>query len=332
MQFTPELLRQHAQVLVEKETKKNRDILAAYLRGSLLYGSPLLGGVGDIDLVFIHNASPRTKREIRKLTPEIVFDIEHHDQLLYKSPRELRLDPWFGPSLRDAVPLYDPRHLLDYTQSGVRSNFDFPENLQARSRSLLDQARQFWMDRQINPPGEILSELPAFLSALENALNAVALLSGPPLATRRMGLEFSARADLVNAPGLTLACNHLLGAVNLPQENLSAWLTDWTEAIKILRDSSHQETLLAVQETYFLPALESFIENESRMAGLWPLLQTWTEIITTLPNQTQLHPPWMAALTTLGFAGSDYQVRLDAFDGFLELCEALVEKETGGSS
>jgi len=330
MQFTPELLRQHAQVLVEKEVKKDRDILAAYLRGSLLYGSPLLGGVGDIDLVFIHNSPPTIKREIRKLTPKIFFDIEHHDQLLYKTPRELRLDPWFGPSLRDAVPLYDPRHLLDYTQSGVRSNFSFTENVQARCLTLLDQARQFWMDRQINPPGEILRELPAFLSALENALNAVALLSGPPLAIRRMGREFSRRADQVNAPGLTIAFNHLMGAVNLPQDRLSSWLGDWTAAMGVLQEQTKQKAVLAKQKAYFLPAIDSLIQNESLLAGLWPLLHTWTKILTLLPSKTQLQPPWIAALTTLGFAGSDYLVRLDAFDGFLELCEALVEKETAG--
>ena len=100
MRFTPEILRKHAQVLVEKETKRNRSILAAYLRGSLLYGSPLIDGAGDIDLVFIHNAPPLTEHQIIKLTPEIHFDIEHHDELIYRTPRELRLDPWLGPTLR----------------------------------------------------------------------------------------------------------------------------------------------------------------------------------------------------------------------------------------
>lgn len=332
MQFTPELLRQHAQVLVDKETKKNRDILAAYLRGSLLYDSPLVGRVGDIDLVFIHNSPPATGREIRKLTPEIFFDIEHHDQLLYKTPRELRLDPWFGPTLRDAVPLYDPRHLLDYTQSGVRSNFAFPENVQARCRALLDPARQFWLDRQINPPDDILNELPAFLSALEKAINAVALLSGPPLAVRRLGWEFPQRAALVNAPGLAIAFDHMMGAVNLPKAKLSAWLGDCQKALRVLQEDLNPNPVLAEQETYYLTAIAHFLHHESRMAGLWPLLHIWTEIICLLPDKTQLQPPWIAALTTLGFAGSDYLVRLDAFDGFLELCEALVEKETEGTA
>jgi len=332
MQFTPKILRRHAQVLVEKEVKKNRDIMAAYLRGSLLYGSPLLGGAGDIDLVFIHNTPPPETREIRKLTPAINFDIEHHDQLRYKSPRELRLDPWFGPTLRDALPLYDPRHILDYTQSGVRSNFDFPENIQARSRGLFDQARQFWMDRQIHPPGEIIDELPAFLAALEKASNAVALLSGPPLAARRLGLEFPQRAAQVNAPGLTVAFNHLLGAVNLPQEQILAWLDDWTTAVGTLQKNADPNPVLVDQETYYHAAMGELIQNESRTAGLWPLLNTWTSIIAHLPDQTRLQPPWISAITKLGFAGSDYQVRLAAFDGFLDLCESLIAQETEGTS
>ena len=332
MQFTPEILRRHAQVLVEKEAKNNRDILAAYLRGSLLYGSPLLGGVGDIDLVFIHNSPPSTEREIRKLTPDIHFDIEHHDQLRYRTPRELRLDPWFGPSLRDALPLYDPRHLLDYTQSGVRSNFSFPENIQSRCQNLLGQARQFWMDRQINPPQEFLIELPEFFYALEKSLNAIALITGPPLAIRRLGMEFPNRADQVNAPGLAIAFDHLLGAVNLPQERLNEWLDHWAQAMQILQKKVNQGTILADQETYFHSALKEMIQSEPMSAGLWPLLNTWTDIITRLPDNAQIRTPWIAALTSLGFAGSDYKVRLAAFDGFLELCESLILKETEGTA
>ena len=33
-------------------------------------------------------------------------------------------------------------------------------------------------------------------------------------------------------------------------------------------------------------------------------------------------------LTNLGFAGSDYQVRLAALDSYLDLCESLISKET----
>ncbi|MFL7812757.1 MAG: hypothetical protein AB8I40_03670 [Anaerolineales bacterium] len=332
MRFTPDILRKHAQVLVEKETKKDRSIQAAYLRGSLLYGSPLIGGAGDIDLVFIHNFPPDQERQIRKLTPEIHFDIEHHDQILYKTPRELRLDPWLGPTLRDAVPLYDPRHVLDYTQSGVRSNFDFPENIQARSTHLVAEARQFWMDRQITPPQEVLSEIPAFLKALEQAVNSVALLSGPPLTIRRLGQDFPQRAEAVNAPGLSIAFTHLLGAVDLTKQTLTGWLGAWTDAMAALKETPEKQLYLVEQETYFLAALEKQLLSPQPLDGLWPMLNTWTAMVSGLPNRTELRAPWIKALTTLGFAGRDYQVRLAAFDGFLEMCETLIEKLTNSST
>jgi hypothetical protein len=332
MRFTPDILRKHAQVLVDKETKKDRSILAAYLRGSLLYGSPLIGGAGDIDLVFIHNYPPDQERQIRKLTPEIHFDIEHHDQIIYGTPRELRLDPWFGPTLRDAVPLYDPRHILDYTQSGVRSNFDFPENIQARSSRLLTEARQFWMDRQINPPLEVLSELPAFLAALEQAVNAVALISGPPLTTRRLGQDFPQRAEEVNAQGLSIAFNHLLGGLNLTKDTLLKWSGAWKDALAALKEQPDKLPFLVEQETYFLAALDNQLLSPRPLDALWPLLTTWTAMVSKQPDRNALQEPWIKALTTLGFAGRDYHIRLAAFDSFLEICETLIDKVTSASA
>ena len=274
MRFTPDILLKHAQVLVDKETKKNRSIIAAYLQGSLLYGSPLLGGVGDIDLVFIHNSPPVKDNEIKKLTPEIHFDIEHHDQILYRKPREVRLDPWLGPSIRDAKPLYDPRHFLDYTQAGVRSNFDFPENIQARCKPLIEKSRQFWMDRQISDPDEILIEFPAFLEALQNAVNAVALLSGPPLPTRRLGLDFPEKAAAVDAPGLAIAFNHLLGAVSISGDQLKSWLADWEQIISALNKSISPLPLLVEKKLYYQTAMESILQSSKPQDMLWPLITT----------------------------------------------------------
>ena len=332
MRFTPEILRKHAQILVEKETKRNRSILAAYLRGSLLYGSPLIGGAGDIDIVFIHSAPPLTEHQTIKITPEIHFDIEHHDELIYRTPRKLRLDPWLGPTLRDAVPLHDPRHLLDYTQASVRSNYDFPENLEARSKPLLEKARQFWMDRQIAPPLQITNEIPVFFSALEAAVNAVAILSGPPLATRRLGLDFADRAASVNAPGLNIAFRHLLGGISLPKETLVEWIGSWEKALTVLKEESAAIPLIAERENYYKIAMDDIVNSPRPADALWLLLVTWTEIVSALPGQTDLQLPWIKALTSLGFAGKDYLVRLAAFDSFLELCESLVlgESAQGG--
>jgi hypothetical protein len=314
--------------LVDKETKRDRSILAAYLRGSLLYGSPLIDGVGDIDLVFIHSSPPARTHQILRLTPEIHFDIEHHDHKLYRKPREVRVHPWLGPTIHDAKPLFDPRHVLDYTQAGVRSNFSFPENIQARTKPLIESSRQFWMDRQISPPLEIIAEFPAYISALEKALNAVALLTGPPLPTRRLGSLFAHKAQAAGAPGLAMAFIHLLGAVSVNNEQRQSWIHSWEEAIDQLAVKDSPNPLLADRKTYFLSVIKSKTENPQPISWLWPLITTWTEAIVSLPDQIELQPPWIKALTTLGFAGKDYQTKLSAFDSFLEMCETLIIGET----
>ena len=324
MKFTPEILRRHAEVLVEKQTKGNRSIVAAYLRGSLLYGSPLMGRAGDIDLVFIHNSPPLNERQIIRLTPEIHFDIVHHDEVLYQTPRKLRLDPWMGPTLQDAVPLHDPRHIVDYTQSGVRSNFFYPENIQARAKPLLDSSRQFWLDRQISPPQEMTAEFPAFLNALEAAVNAVALLSGPPLPIRRLGIDFPQRAANLNAAGLAIAFDHLLGSVALTTETLQSWIKSWQKAMDYLKSQPETLPFLIEEQTYFQSAFDQIVSGSKPGAALWPLLVTWTRIISAFPNETQLQVPWIKTLTALGFAGKDYQTKIEAFDSFLEMCETLV--------
>jgi hypothetical protein len=324
MRFTPDILRKHARLLVEKESQRDRSIIAAYLQGSLLYGSPLLGGAGDIDLVFIHNSTPIKTNEIRPLTPDIHFDIEHHDQQLYRKPRELRVDPRLGPAIRDAQPLYDPRHFFDYTQAGVRSNYEYPENLQARARPLLESARQFWLDHQISPAEEVLTEFPAFLKALNNSVNAVALLTGPPLATRRLGLDFPEKAAAAGAPGLAVALAHLLGGISVTKETLNDWLDSWDVALDTLKEQISPTPLLAQRKTYFRSALITILQSDNPAQALWPLLSTWTDVITALPDNVTLQLNWKKTLTALGFAGKDYQLRLAAFDSFLETCETLI--------
>jgi hypothetical protein len=331
MRFTPEILRKHAQVLVDKETKRDRGVLAAYLRGSLLYGSPLLGGAGDIDLVFIHTSPPDVTNQIKWLTPEIHFDIEHHDQLLYRKPRDLRVDPWLGPAIRDARPLYDPRHFFDYTQAGVRSNYDYPDNVLARTKPLLDGARQFWLDRQVSPVQKITTELPAFLDALHKTVTAVALLSGPPLPTRRLGINFPERAAAAGAPGLSLAFSHLLGGVTVSKQTIDGWMEPWQSALNTLHEQRSPAPILAQRKTYYQAALQTTLESARPADAIWPLLITWTEVITKLPDQHHLLPPWIKAITVLGFAGKDYQVRLAAFDSFLDTCETLIFGEPAGS-
>ncbi len=121
MQITTETLKKFADTTVDKYTRANFDIMAAYLRGSLVMGEdPLLVGATYIDLVFIHAGEPDESREILRLTDEVHLDIVHHTQKDYLKGRNLRIDPWMGPCLYNAQVLFDPQHFLDFTIASVR--------------------------------------------------------------------------------------------------------------------------------------------------------------------------------------------------------------------
>ena len=110
----------------------------------------------------------------------------------------------------------------------------------------------------------------------------------------------------------------------MSEEIILGWIAAWEKSIAILKAESTSLPLLAEREIYFKNAFFDTVKNSKPVDALWPLLVTWTKIISTLPDHTDLQLPWIKALTTLGYAGKDYLVRLAAFDSFLELCESLV--------
>ena len=94
--------------------------------------------------------------------------------------------------------------------------------------------------------------------------------------------------------------------------------------LAVLRSKSSSATQLGEREIYYKKAFDTILKSDKPTDLLWPLLVTWTEIITMLPDRTDLQLPWIKFLTTLGFAGKDYLIRLEAFDSFLDFCETLV--------
>ncbi|MEI6505868.1 MAG: hypothetical protein WCO90_08335, partial [Planctomycetota bacterium] len=76
MRVTRETLIRLAKETAQTRSFDNGDIVAAYLTGSLVSGGdPFLGGVTDIDLVFVTAGKPRQTREIVKLTGDFHVDI-----------------------------------------------------------------------------------------------------------------------------------------------------------------------------------------------------------------------------------------------------------------
>jgi len=318
MDFSPDVLREHAQRRVDQEVKERRGIVGAYLRGSLIYGSPLLGGAGDIDLVFIHSGAPDTLREIDPLTQQIHFDLAHHDQGLYQDTQALRVDPWLGPSLHDAIPLYDPRHFIDYTQSGVRSNFSTPENVLRRARKLLESARAFWFQNQLNPPPGTAAQIHAALEATHQAVNALAVLHGPPLASRRLGLELFSRADAAGAPHLYAEFIHLLGGGTVDTGHLREWLPAWQETVSEAPLPSHSHGLHPQQTPYYQSALQALLESDRPLSGLWVLLYTGAQTLTRMEPGTAGDNAWKEIWRHTGWWEDQFADKLDDFDALLD--------------
>src|SRR3990170_1007444 len=272
MRITPAVLHKIARDTVAQRSRSDRNLLSAYLHGSMLEEDPLLGGATDIDLVFIHNNGAVVPREIKPLSEAIHLDIAHHESSAYRRRRDLRLHPWMGPTIYHCQILYDPQHFMDFTQASVRGQFNRPENVLKRARGQAEHARQMWFELHEFTADPGTQEVELYLRAVEHIANAVASLNGPPLTERRFLLRFPARAEAVAKPGLYAGLLGLLGAPNVDDETLRSWLPAWQAAYQALPEAQAPPTLQACRQGYYRQAFEKLLSSEQPHNVLWPLL------------------------------------------------------------
>lgn len=326
MRITPEILRKIARDTVAQRTRTNRDILAVYLIGSLLTDEPLVGGTTDIDLVFIHNGDAPLPREIIRLTDEVHIDIAHHARFVYHQPRDLRLHPWMGPNIYGCKILYDPQHFMDFTLASVSGQFFQPENVIARASVQVEQARQTWLSYQLENPEAGPTEVETYLRAVGNAANAIASLYGPPLAERRLLLEFPQRAKAASRPGMYKGLIGLLGGAQAEIETLKTWLPHWLNTVQAVPANRTPERLLAQRIPYYLRAFESLLAGSEPLNVLWPLLLTWNQAICLLSEDNPNLLGWQEAMEHLHLLGGHFQERLAGLDAFLDMVEEHLEE------
>jgi predicted nucleotidyltransferase len=325
MRINLEILQKIARDTVSKRTRTERDLLAVYLHGSLLTGDPLLGGAADIDLFFIHNNSREAEREIVEMTEEVHLDISHHPRSLYTQPRHLRIHPWLGPLVYDCKILYDPQHFMDFTQASVRGQFNQPDNIMARARSLEEHARQIWFSLHNAPQAEGIEALNDYLRAVVHAANAVAVLSGSALAERRLLLEFPRRAEAISYPGLYPGLLGLLGGPTVDAATLRDWLPAWRSAYQSIPDISRPAGLHPARLVYYYQAFNALLSGPQPLAVLWPLLVTWTETAALLPPDSPACSAWQEAAVHLGLFGPAFTQKVTALDAFLDTVDETLE-------
>jgi predicted nucleotidyltransferase len=316
-----------AEDTIARRVRTKPGILSVYLCGSLLGDDYLLGGTADIDLTFIHIDSAPQDREIIRLTDEIHVDISHYTQREFRDPRQLRIHPWLGPTIFDCQILHDPQHFMDFTQASVRGQFDNSAHVLSRCRKRLQSARQIWMGFYTGMPDEPgVKEVTDYLRAIENAANAIASLTGHPLTERRLLLNFPARAEVVDRPGLHPGLMGLLGAPNVDPDTITTWLPVWQTAIEMIPVPEVPARLHPYRLVYYRRAFKAILEGENPLALLWPFLRTWTQAVACLADDTEAMIAWKDACSTLGILGDAFAERVEALDAYLDLAEETLEK------
>jgi predicted nucleotidyltransferase len=329
MRVTRESLIRIAKETAQERAYNDRDVIAAYLTGSLASDETdaMLGGTTDIDVIIVHNDEPKHRREFVKLTPDFHLDIGHRARAEFKRPRELRVDPWLGWEMYDPQLLYEREKFFEFVQAGLRAGFEFnaPAPALQRSRSLLAHGRQIWRDLLEIEDTVTPKDVAKYMKSLYHAVNAVAELSGPPLQERRLMLEFASRAETAQRPGMDAALVDLMGASTLDASTLSAWIPEWKLAFEAASESSRVDPRIhPVRLNYYEKAFRAMLESDHPRAALWPLLQTWTLAVEVLPDHAL--SAWQSACEYLGLTSIGIEDHVTGLDHFLDEVESLLDE------
>ena len=329
MRVNRESLIRIAKETAQERAYNDRDIIAAYLTGSLASDQidPMLGGTTDIDIIFVHTAEPKHRREFVRLTPDFHVDIGHRAKAEFKRPRELRLDPWLGWEMYDPMLLFEREKFFEFVQAGLRAGFEFnaPTPALHRSRLLLSQARHTW--RELLGIGDTVTpqDILRYTKSLHQAVNAVAELSGPPLQERRLLLEFPTRAQAAQRPGMTADIYGLLGASELNATTMNEWLPDWKLDFESAMDGNRVDAHIhPTRVNYYEKAIQTMLASDNPRAALWPLFQTWSLAAEALPENAL--DPWRSVCDQLGLTAFGIEEHVDGLDHFLDEVEALLDE------
>lgn len=327
MRVTRESLIRIAKETVQQRTYNDKDIVAAYLTGSLLEEDPFLGGVTDIDLVLVTATNPPRTREIVSLTPDFHIDVSYRAKSEYDPPRELRVNPWLGYEVYDLMVLYESRHFIEFTQAAVRAGFEFnePALVLQRCRKLLDHGRKIWFDLVEVAASAGPKEMAKYLKSLYHAANVIAELQGPPLPERRLLLRYPALAEQAGRPGLSVGLLGLLGGIDLDPSLLQGWLPAWESAFRAAHETGKADVRIhPARVNYYKKGFEALLGAETPSAMLWPLLTTWTNAAVALPGDGIEN--WQAACTALGLLGEQFGERVEGLDQYLDELDILLDE------
>lgn len=324
MRITAEILSKLAKDTAARRTQSDRGIQTVYIHGSLLAGDPVFEGTADVDLFFIYMEEIPERREIVRITDDVHLDIAHHPRSLYRQAKDLRRNPWLGPTIYGSKAIYDPQHFFDFTQASVRAHYNDPENVMARAQWFFERARQGWWSLKEGEYQNEREKASSYLQAVFQAANAVASLSGAPLTIRRFLTYFPERAAILDKPGFYKGLLGLLGAPNLSAEIVTAWLPEWQAAYQQLSGEDVPAKYHPARLNYYLHPFRAMIETERWQTILLPLLMTWTGVIQYIEDDTMLST-WQKVMENIGLGAETAAEKISALDRYLDMVEETLE-------
>ena len=326
MNITNDLLIKLTKDFVAKRVRQNKDLVAVYLTGSTLSGEPLLGGTTDIDLVFVHKEDPVVEREVQRISYEVSYDIQHHHQSYYTFHRRLRLNPWLGEALnnRHSI-LYDTDHWLEFIQAGVGNQYHAAESIYKRALPFAEKARSQWFDLEDPQSIGFADWADLYFKTVCTAANAVAILAGPALTTRRLLLDFPARAEAVNRLPMVGDLARLIGSDLSSEKHYQDWHPAWEAAlISASKAPDCPPNLHAARRGYFVSACDAMTESGAYHAALWPMIETWRLAVQTLNQDVAVQSTWLSFLDTLDFNEESKENRVAQLDQSIDQAEAVL--------
>lgn len=330
MRITHKLLLQNAKQLVTERQAQDRSLMCAYLSGSLAatddIDEALIGGAGDIDLIFVHSYLDQPYRELIPLTKDLHHDIWHVVQSNYDDPKQLRGNPWVGHDLFSKPQVfYDKNHWFDFVLAGAFSKYNLPENIIQRGMHFLNNARKALQTIAFTEQTHA-EWLITYLQALSDSANALAILNGGPISMRRLILDFPARAAALDVPEFT---SRLIEAYSngVPgNARMEDWMTEWKEHFSTLPQDGPIE-LSPIRTNYYLNAMEAMRENQP-MAAVWVMLRTFALYLSTISDSlsTQAVENKPAYLEALSLTTEDIEERSEKLEIFVDDCEETLEQ------
>ena len=327
MRVTRDILLNLAKENAAKLTAKDRGLVCVYLTGSLLKQDPFIGGITDIDLICVHNQPSPKRREIIRLSHEINLDLAHYEQEDFEPARKLRNNAWIGGWFENVpIVLYDSLRWYDFTRASATAQFWRAENIASRARSFLVPARKAWNDLEDGNIPQGIKRVTSYLGALRDLANAVAVITGAPVAGRRLLLELPARASAAGLTGFFAEFVALFTSSEVTDENFATWMESYVQVFDALNDTKSAPVSLApFRRAYYEKAINALYPH-SPAAAVWLMAYTWTKAAAALQRTDQAYKDWQALCRQLELESRDMPARLEAFDHVLDTVEEAVDR------